>query len=612
MSLSDGYFALSAPDNKLSEAEERSDSPQLPELELSMTDEELLALKQEWEKNWAPSAAKLRAVQDQNENYWMGEQFGKGEGPIDNLIFESLETALPIMTRPKAEPLVESDNSEEGNALAGKVRKMLSYHADHLRINLKMKQVARFWAIYMVGVMKVGWSAKEDDITCASVRPQKLILDPEATIEECEYKGYYIGEKMSEKASDLLIRFPNKSTEIKAKVNNKLGTCIEYVMWTTDDYVFWTMDDHVLGKIKNPHWNYDTESEPQQSVDEFGNPIEIPGEPVPGKNHFNSPKKPYVFLSIFNLGKKPYDDTNLIQQNIPLQELVNKRLCQIDRNADNANTGIAVSGDAFTEEQAQKIAKLRRKGGVPWVPNGKPQDVLMDLPAQQLPVFVYESLVDYRNEIRNIFGTRGSSPQGTMREQTLGGKQIIRGQDQDRIGGGISTYLEQFSDNVFNWFVQLYYVYYDEPHYASVLGEERSKEYISLQSSELDRKLTVGVKEGSMIPNDPVNQRAEALELWTANALDPITLFERLEFPNPRESAKQLYLWQVDPIQLFPDLLAEQQQQEQMEQEAMAVAQQEMDEEQQADALVSQIDQEEQGETAHKRQLELAGAKQQI
>jgi len=35
---------------------------------------------------------------------------------------------------------------------------------------------------------------------------------------------------------------------------------------------------------------------------------------------------------------------------------------QIDKNADNTNNGLAVSGDAFTEEQAKKAASARRKG----------------------------------------------------------------------------------------------------------------------------------------------------------------------------------------------------------------------------------------------------------
>lgn len=596
MSLLDGFYSLSKEENKVHETDTETIGDLLPELSLDMSDEDLLDLKRDWTNRWQEFEPEVLKMQTENENYWLGKQYNPGTDTrptINNLIFESLETFLPIATRPKADPLVESDNSEEGNALADKVRKMLVYQADQLSFNLQLKQVARYWALYMLGVMKVGWSMKENDITCVAIRPQKLILDPHATIEKGEYTGYYIGEKLEDMASDLILRFPAKTAYIEDKTKGKLGTMIPYTMWTTNDYVFWTLDDIILAKTKNPHWNYDTETPEQESVDEFGNPIIIPAEPIEGKNHFRNRKKPYVFLSVFNLGKHPHDDTNLVSQNIGLQDLINKRLLQIDKNADNANGGLIVSGDSFTEEQAGKAAKALRKGGVIWVPTGNVEAAVKRDAGTALPPFVNESLIYYENALRNVFGTRGSSAQGTIGEETVGGKQIIKGQDTDRIGGGISTYLEQFSDQVYNWFVQLMYVYYDEPHSASVLGAERAQEYISLVNSEFASKLMIGVKEGSMIPHDPASKRGEALELWGANGIDPITFFDRLEFPNPREAAKNLYLWMSDPIALFPDLQAQQA-------EEMMLEDQIMQEEQ---ALMGE-DQAQQGDVIHQQKLQ--------
>lgn len=603
MGLLDGFRSLSKDTNKVGaiDAPDEGVVGELtPELTLEMNDEELIALKRDWLKTWSEYEPEITKKQKENENYWLGKQFGADKGAVDNLIFESLETFLPIATRPKADPVVESDNTEEGNILADKVRKMLIYISDVLSYNLKMKQVARYWALYMLGVMKVGWSMKENDITCIAIRPQKLILDPKGTIEEGEYTGYYIGEHMEDMASDLVARFPDQEEFIKDKVKDKMGTRLAYIMWTTDDYVFWTLEDTVLAKNKNPHWNYPTEQ--QAPMNEFGSiPMDEQGQPVmqevEGRNHFSAPKKPYIFLSIFNLGRQPHDDTNLVQQNLPLQDLVNKRLSQIDKNADNANGGLIVSGDAFTEEQAKKAGDALRKGGAIWVPTGDVNSAVKRDGGTSLPNFVYESLIDYRNEMRNIFGTRGSTPQGTIKEQTLGGKQIIKGQDSDRIGGGVANYLEQFSDKVYNWFVQLMYVYYDEPHYASVIGAERAKEFIALSSAEMNKKLLVGVKEGSMIPKDPVNQRAEAMELWAENGIDPITFYDRLEFPNPRESAKNLFLWMSNPIELFPDLLqAQQQAQAQM----MAEQGQQMQEQQ----MMAGQQQEQEASQNHERELQ--------
>lgn len=556
--LLQGYRSLASQTNKVGadyadENDEGIVSDLLPELSLDMSDDELITLKRDWMRQWEPYGKAILEKQTQNEEYWLGHQFNAGNEKkqiVDNLIFESLETFLPIATGSKLDPMVESDNTDEGNEQANLVRKMLSYQTDVLAYNLKLKQTVRYWALYMLGVMKVGWSMKENDITCVSIRPQKMILDPRATIQECEYDGYYVGEYLEDMAADLVLRFPKKKDFINEKVQHKMGTTVQYIMWTTDDYIFWTLDDEVLSKNKNPHWNYETEQPGQ--MDEMGQT----GEPTktPGRNHFKSRKKPYIFLSFFNLGKQPHDDTNLISQNIPLQDLINKRLVQMDKNADNANGGLGLSGDSFTEEQAAKAAKAKRNGGSLWVPTGDVRAAIVELPGTPLPNFVYESLVDYRNELRNVFGTRGSTPQGTMHERTVRGKAQMKQQDSDRIGGGIATMLEEFSDCMLNWFVQLMYVYYDEPHSAVVLGSDKAKEYIQLQSSQLTAKLLVGVKQGSMLPKDPVAQREEAMQLWAEKAIDPITFFSRLDFPNPKESAKNLFLWLSDPIQLFPDL----------------------------------------------------------
>jgi hypothetical protein len=554
-SLISGYLSLSRDVNKTKtgyqdEQSEGAIGELTPELELSMDDDELLELAKEWKSAWQPYQTELAKSQNDNETYWLGTQYAgtskasEGHALVDNLIFESLETFLPIATRPKADPVV---NSAE-QPLADKVRKMLTYWADQQVFNLKLKQVVRFWSLYKLGVMKMGWSNKENDITCVSIRPQKLILDPDATIDCAEYTGEYIGEYRKETARNLIRRFPKAKKYITDQCKSKFGTKMMYIEWWTDDYVFWTMDEQVLAKAKNPHWNYESK---QQTTDEMGQTQE---QEVKGKNHFNFPKKPYAMLSVFSLGLRPYDDTNLIQQNLPLQDLINKRLRQIDKNADKTNGGLAVSGDSFSKEQAAGVGKATEKGGTIFVPNGDVNRAVMRLQAPPLPNFVYESLLDYRNELRNIFGVRGSTAQGTIQDKTVRGKQQIKGQDSDRIGGGISTYLEQFADYVYNYVVQMMYVYYDEEHTGELIGQSSAVEYVKLKNADFVSKLSVSVKDGSMIPKDPVSQREEVINLWDMGAVDPITFFEKLDFPDPKKSAEQLTAWKIDPLLLFPEL----------------------------------------------------------
>jgi hypothetical protein len=566
MDLRDGLYSLFRDINKV-HVEDNKDTDEgviselLPELELSMSDDELIALKKKWEKNWEDYNNDIKRLQTENEAYWQGNQHSTTEyktesKPLtDNLIFEALETYLPLATKNNPEPMVLADNTDSGNAISDVTQKMLVYQADRLSLNLKLMRVARNWALYLLGVAKVGWDMIENDITVVIPRPQKLILDPDATInDDCEYTGEYIGEYRKDKADILIKRFPNKKDFLTEEVGGKLATEVQYIEWWTNDYVFWTLDSEVLGKAKNPHWNYE---EKVQTVNEFGQTTEHAQE---GKNFFKTRKKPYIFLSVFNLGKHPHDDTSLVGQNISRQNVINKRARQIDRNVDWMNGGWAVSGDksGLTRDQAASAIEAARKGGGLWIPQGNPNEAVVRMTGTGLPADVFNQQEDSRQELRNSFGIRGSTAEGTESEKTVRGKMITKGQDGDRIGGGVTRYLERFAAQTFKWCVQLMYVNYDEPHYASIVGREKAQESFYLQKDQFGPALTVTVKEGSLIPKDSLTKANQAIDLASQGFMDPLTLFTRLDDANPKETAGRLMLFKADPVaymqKYFPDI----------------------------------------------------------
>lgn len=533
----------------------------VPELELKMTDEEILTLTQKWEASYQSYEGDIKKKQDESERYWLGKQFYKAEVSgeerplVDNLIFESLETFLPEANKTNPEPVVTADNTPEGIALSKDVKTMLVAEADRQTLRLKLKKMTRFWSLYFLGVAKISWDVAEDNIDTPILRPQKLILDKNGWIDDAgEYHGEYIGERKEVSAARLIEIFSSKKDFIEKMVEGKMGTKVTYIEWWTDTELFFTLKDQVLEKIKNPHWNYEQQ---QKTVDDFG--VEQMST-VPGRNHFKTPKKPYVFLSVFSLGKQPHDETSLIHQNLANQDMVNKKMRQIDKNTDNMNNGIVLSGDSFTKEQAAQASDALSQGDGLWVPTGDIARAYRRDQAPGLPSDVFNQLADLRNELRNIFGVRGSSAEGVSSEQTVRGKIIIGQKDSSRIGGGVTEYIEQVADSIFNWWVQMMMVYYTEKHEAAVLGSAKAQEMVSLQGSDFDRRLSVSVKEGSLIPKDALTERNEAVDLWAAGAIDPIELFTKLDFPDPRHSAEQLYLWQKAPELLFPEAAAKIQQ----------------------------------------------------
>lgn len=399
------------------------------------------------------------------------------------------------------------------------------------------------------------------------------------------------GSDAAVKKIEELVSKSDTSPEEKAP---SLGSDIQFIEWWTNEYMCWTIDDTVLLKVKNPHWNYEPEQAtpatavaPQgaETAQEPVNPTETEGEPKPlsnpaesptvasqpintstpgmpavpqlpqtatsatalapqvpahnPNNHFQAPEMPFIFISIFNLGATPVDVTSLITQNLPQQDLINKRLRQIDKNADGMNGGVVVSEEhsGLTKDEAKNVTEALRRGGTVIIPSGSPNDAIARLPNNPLPSDVFNQLIDTRNRMYDIFGIKGITPGGIKNEDTVRGKIITKGLDTDRIGGGITEYFEQFADKIYNWTFQLMYVYDD------ILSKTTAKM----------PKLKITVKEGSLLPKDATTKANQAIELCNSGKMSVIDMYKALEYPNPEEMAANLWLEANAPEVLFKD-----------------------------------------------------------
>ena len=544
-------------------------------LTLKLDDDELLALRDLWEAKYAGYEATINKRQKANKAYYLGRQaegsaISTQEGALaSNILFEALETFLPAALSKNPDPVVYSDNSEQGNSISDAVKTMLQFHADQLVLRSQLTLMTRQWAMYFLGVIKHGWDKELKDITSEVRKIQDFIFDPNGFVDvHGDFQGY-LGERISVTADKLCELFPDHASYIKAKVDYKMGTDCIYTEWWTDEYTFCTFKDVVLDKTKNPYFKYDEETE-----DQFGIPMT-----QKGKNHFAKAKKPYTFLSVFSLGECPHDITGLLEQNIPNQNLITKRTYQIDRNLSRSNNSVVYSEDNFTQETAKQASNALEKGNPVLVPSGGPIDkAIVRLAAEGFPDAAFKELENNKLNLRTIFGTQGITAQEPNEDTTARGMILNQQYDNSRIGGGIGDRIAQVADNVFNYWTQLYYVYYDEPHFAAIMGQLKAVEYETFSSQDLDRQLIVTVAPDSMKPKDEVSVANQAMELFGQKAIGPKTLLTMLNFPNVDESASDGVLYSIDPqayLQMnWPELA---QQLQQMQQQQAAAAQQQQD-----------------------------------
>ncbi len=550
-----GVMNLFSDVNKQGGSGENNNPTPTNEYESTLSDVEILELTGQNKRKYNVYYTDIEQSQKLAFGYWIGaqrsEEFNSADTGknrkdlVDNLIFEAVETFLPIATRANPDPLVTADPSEIGQKIAHDIKAALVDWADISKLRRRLARVTRNWTWGRIGVIKIVWDANTKTIKPEVINPKRMIFDKDGYVDEGGlFIGDFEGEKKKATAEKLMQMFPKKAKEILAKAKGKKGTKLEYIEWwyKGSDLLFTMDDDLVLGKFKNPNWNYDgtvKEIDPETQS-------EIETE-IQGTNHLKERTSPYRYLSVFSTGLQPHDETSLILQNITLQDEINTTGRQIAKNVGGMNNGMVVSGKAFTEDQAAQAASALRRGVAIRVPNGDVREAVQRFPAPALPSDVYTHLQDMRTQVRNIFGTSGSTPEGLKSTETVRGKVLVNQQDSSRIGGAITEQIEQLADSVYNLVAQFMFVYYDEEHFITTAGAVSGNELIALKNSNfpLLKTLSITVKEGSLVPKDPLTQRNEAVDLWSQGAIDPLNLFKKLDFPDPVQATQQLILWQM-------------------------------------------------------------------
>ena len=102
------------------------------------------------------------------------------------------------------------------------------------------------------------------------------------------------------------------------------------------------------------------------------------------------------------------------------------------------------------------------------------------------------------------------------------------------------------------------YVYYDTPHLISVLGNNNAQQMIQFSANDIPEgtKIIIKVQDGSMVPQDELSLYNEAMNLWENEALDPLSLYEKLKDSNPQERTIRLMLYRNNPDQYMQQYLS--------------------------------------------------------
>lgn len=520
-------------------------------------DEDILEIFDSWLKESQTYHDELLTKQKVNYQYYIGNQTDLIDVPdylsntVENRIFEGVETLVPVATASAHQFLVMPGSEEEtSKQRSEKLQKVLSRKYETLEVQKKLEDVTRKLLILNFGVLKYYWDFEKNDVAIKEIDPRlilipKLRLNPHDLPYTMEIQSYKVDE-----IKDYFEIDPEKEGLAKGQTKVESGKTPNDVdknnyqvfeVWT-DETVIWISSNKVLKKIKNPHYDWTGEDK-----NEYNELTRRKRKVKKFYNHLDKPEKSYIFFNTFNISDAPISPISLVEICLPIQDAINSQKRSIINNLKQMGNGqVYVDDEALSEEETENITN--EPGLVLRGKNLASENRIKREAGVQLPNAHFANLQHSEVVFDNIMGVH-SATRGQAQAKTLGQDILSRQQDFTRIDT-ITRVLNRGVARLANGLVQLMKMYYTEANVIKLLGEEGATEFVTLNREEIEDNIEIIVKSGQTLPMDEVSLRTEAIQLWQFGAISPVTLFERLKFPNPEKEAMRLLAYQQGQLDM--------------------------------------------------------------
>lgn len=529
------------------------------ELDLTMSDDmldKLLVNSLESDRaHWNKKPWNLEKTDTENTGFLLGDQlndkdFLKNDAKIvDNRLFSSTRAILSYATGQLAKPEITPSKGDEIYIKGARDTGAALYqHASDDKVDFKVRAAVMNLISRKRGFLKLRFDPNiglNGDITTEVCNPEDIIIDRFAGYLHNPKKIYH---RIRCTIDELCAKFPDKKDEIYTAfgivrgIYSQTSRMVTYFeCWFTysdtdgspKEGVCWFVHEKhlILGKMQNPNWVYLKSHKKEMEA-----------------NVTSIPPKPFVAFNYINTGHSYIDETCLVEQALPLQIALNKRLRQVSDNADYVNGRWVYSKKAFSQEDARNLINKGSRT-LAGVDREDATGSLVNVAPQQLGAWVENTIADYRNEIDGMMGTpsqfKGAQPDSG---DTLGRDLMIKQQAgalQDDLVRSISMAMEDY----YKILLQMMRVYYTDDYWFQCKGGDGKYEFILINGEQLDSNVKVSVQTDSTLPLDKASIRATSMQLWSAgHAIDYKSLMEDLGLPNPDIRAERYLKSNIDPI----------------------------------------------------------------
>lgn len=541
---------------------------------------------------------KLYERRKKNEDYYLGKQTERLEEEHklkkynaryqDNVIFEAEGTLKAVAISRVPDLLIKPGNdTEESRKIAEELTDVINSRMRKRENRTVLGRAYSHRPIYFTGVVKPRWDSekgKHGDYVFENVHPNNIDIDHTASCNDADEMDW-IAHHYELSIKEILMRWPKKRKELfeelkwddkpgseekklasKLKISEVWFTWYkkEEEEWSRVEGTVWKYKKVVFDKIKNPYWDwegetimftFDPETKGKIPVSEMdlrqslftGMPLQGLGTERIYHNHFENPRKPFIFMGHKQMGMQAYDETTRIEQASWLQDNINVRGKQITEMANKASGKDVYSTDSGLA--ASDVEAIDRENpNQDLLVDGKLGDVFMHIPGILPTAALFQEQNINRERLFSKEGTNAALRGVREGPDPATKTQLFKESDYTRIDEEVEDTINTAAEHMADWAMQFMKLFYTEEHMERLMGQNGAVVFQSIDRDMIEDGMEVEVSASSV---DKLRRKREAFDLAGQAMIDPIQFFRDIEASDPEGRAEALMLYQTQPMLYF-------------------------------------------------------------
>ena len=527
----------------------------------------------------------LYTKQEKNLEYYLGKQelfkaSSKSKPYKENVIYEAISRMKPIALSRMPDLTVKAgddtlESKKTAKDLTGVFNSDNKKRENRKALGIMIKQEP----LYYYAVRKAVWNPEKGpfgDYDFPVVHPDNVVWDHNCADNDANNMRF-VSERAKLTLGEVIMMFPDKEDEIKEEFGwlgderddeKKMASPVN--IWETwfhwykqkgkqierIDGVVWIYGNTMLGKMKNPYFDYQGRKKlfTKEMVEKNGATIEdvfaslssTVEDEIIYNNYFQDPEKPYFFMVYESMGQHPVGDTSSVEQVLEFQDSINMNGSIIqDMNLRSRGKDLFDTNaiDQTTIENLD-VYDVDQAIGLD-VPQGSSINNsharIEQMPATQQQ---YRSMSDDRNKAFEMLGTGPATRGISNPNSTLGQEQMSREGDFGLIDDRVEDTINAQAEWQARWSMQFIKMFYTKAHMRHILGKDGEVLHTKLTQDSVDNGMEVVVSASGV---DKMLRKRMAEQNMKLGIGDPLSYYEDTEQSNPKERALRAMMAQGSP-----------------------------------------------------------------